>query len=259
MKKLLIMLAAALTFTTTAFAQIGSLSADLVFTPITPCRILDTRLIGGGAGTPIAAGTTSSYFTGGVASFAGAGGSATNCGLQTAGLNIAAVAVNFVAVGPSAAGYITVFPAGGAQPTASTLNYTAGEVVANSAIVKVSQVSSTAMSIYSLATTHVVADVTGYYSKPISAGSLECTLVTANHSLAINFASYQYSTATCPATHPVVVSPYCYNNDNPSVYSTGSAANGFGNFGGPWCGWRNVSGAAASVIQGQTCCRIPGR
>ena len=259
MKKLLIMLATALTFTTTAFAQIGSLSADLVFTPITPCRILDTRLIGGGAGTPIPAGGTTAYFTGGVSNFASAGGSATNCGLQAAGLNIAAVAVNFVAVGPSAAGYITVFPFNGVQPTASTLNYTAGEVVANSAIVKVSQVSITAMSIYSLATTHVVADVTGYYSKPVSVGSLECTLVTATHSLAISFASFQFNTASCPATHPVVVSPYCYNNENLNVYSTGSAANGVGNSGGPWCGWRNVSGAIANVQQGQTCCRIPGR
>ena len=259
MKKLLIMLAAALTFTTTAFAQIGSLSSDLVFTPVTPCRILDTRLIGGGAGTPITAGGTGAYYTGGISSFASAGGSATDCGLQAAGLNIAAVAVNFVVVSPSAAGYITVFPYNGVQPTASTVNYTAGAVVANSAIIKVSQVSITAMSIYSLATTHVVADVTGYYSKPVSVGSLECNLVVATHSLAINFASYQFSTASCPATHPVVVSPYCYNNDNANVYSTGSAAIGAFNTGGPWCGWRNVSGAIASVQQGQTCCRIPGR
>ena len=44
MKKLFIVLAAMLTFTSTAFAQLGSLASDLVYTPVTPCRIFDTRI-----------------------------------------------------------------------------------------------------------------------------------------------------------------------------------------------------------------------
>jgi hypothetical protein len=254
MKKLVLFIVTFLTMATSAFAQIGSLSSDLVFTPITPCRILDTRLIGPAPGTPIAGGATYIFFTGGVSSFASAGGSATNCGLQTAGLNIAAVAVNFVAVGPSAAGYITVYPAGGVQPTASTLNYTAGEVVANSAIVKVSQTSNTAMNIYSLATTHLVADVTGYYSKPVSVGSLECmTQIPPSQSIADGFATF-LNTPNC-ATGFIATAPYCWNNNYLNVYSTGSGVSGTGGF----CSWRNQSGAAAFVFTGITCCRIPGR
>ncbi len=255
MKKLILSFITLLSMAGSAFAQIGSLSSDLVFTPITPCRIFDTRLIGPAPGTPLAGDATYAFFAGGVSSFASAGGSATNCGLQTAALNIAAVAVNFVAVGPAAAGYITVYPAGGVQPTASTLNYTAGEVVANSAIVKVSQTSYTAMNIYSLATTHLLADVTGYYSKPVSSGSLECANVGAEKTLAANFNNFSIVATSCQ-TGFIPVSAYCFNNTNSSsIISTGSGAYTTSAF----CGWRNTSASAVNVYEGLTCCRIPGR
>jgi hypothetical protein len=252
-KRLILTIAAVLTLATSAFAQLGSLSADLVFTPITPCRILDTRLMAGGAGTPIPAGGISSYYAGGVSNFVASGGSATNCGLQTAGLNIAAVAINFVAVSPSAAGYITVFPFGGVQPTASTLNYTAGEVVANSAIVKVSQVSSTAMSIYSLATTHVVADVTGYYSKPISNGSLECmdtSLVSVPiNSGPVNSLYFNFLAApACPVGY-TQVSLRCMVSDSTSSASESITGHCNG----------TSSAIGANLYASKTCCRIPGR
>ena len=47
MKKIILSIAAMFTLATSAFAQIGSLSSDLVFTPLTPCRIVDTRVAGG--------------------------------------------------------------------------------------------------------------------------------------------------------------------------------------------------------------------
>lgn len=55
---------------------LGATTSDLVFTPITPCRIVDTRLAGG----PIAGNFTRSFFAINTASFAVQGGSATNCG-----------------------------------------------------------------------------------------------------------------------------------------------------------------------------------
>ena len=47
MKKLILSIVAMLTLATSAFAQLGSLTSDLVFTPLTPCRIVDTRVAGG--------------------------------------------------------------------------------------------------------------------------------------------------------------------------------------------------------------------
>lgn len=259
MKKLILLLAIALTFANTAFAQIGSADKDLVFTPITPCRIIDTRLIGPTPGTPIAAGATYVFVTGGVSSFASAGGSATNCGLQTAGLNIAAISVNFVAVSPSAAGYITVYPAGGVQPTASTLNYTAGEVVANSAIVKVSQTSSTAMNIYSLATTHLVADVTGYYSRPLPT-ALQCInvknavafVVPASGSRSIPDADI----AACPAAYTGMSYIWQYAG----VGSGGIAVwdNDYGTqLGLSHAPYTTTGNTSISLYLGRRCCRIP--
>ena len=230
---------------TSAFAQIGSLSNDLVFTPVAPCRILDTRLIGG-TGTPILAGTTVDFYAGGLSSFAGSGGSATNCGI-TAGLNTAAVAVNFVAVAPAAAGYITAYPSGGTQPTASTLNYTAGAVVANSAVVKVSQSGATAMSIFSLATTHVVADVTGYFSKPVST-ALECIDVSGT---AISVAAGTQGTATSPGctTGYTQTATSCESYaPMPIVYSRYGI-----------CIGQNNGTSPQTLGATRTCCRILGR
>jgi hypothetical protein len=248
MKKPIILLTAMLTFTTTVSAQIGSPSSDLVYTPVTPCRILDTRLAGGGTGLPIPAGGTSAYFTGGISSFAFAGGSATDCGLFTPGLNIAAVAINFVVVSPSAAGYITVYPSGSTRPTASTLNYAAGEVVANSAIVKVSQASFTAMSIFSLATTHVVADVTGYYSKPVVT-ALECQS-TPFFGVSVPGGSNGSATAMpCPASY-TSTGIYCAAG-NADLVVTG--------FGETTCAAKNLGLASETLFARQRCCRIPGR
>ena len=48
-----------------------------------------------------------------------------------------AVALNVTVVGPSIPGFVTVWPAGVGQPTASSLNYVGGQVVPNNVIVKV--------------------------------------------------------------------------------------------------------------------------
>jgi hypothetical protein len=251
MKKLFVLLAAMLTFTSTAFAQIGSLSSDLVYTPVTPCRVLDTRPSQGGPGS-IPAGGTISYYVGNLSSFAGQGGAASNCGIPNT-LNVAAVSVNFTVVTPAAGGYITVFPYLAAKPTAATVNFVAGDIVGNSAIVKVNQTAATAVSIYTTSTTDVVADVTGYYSKPV-ATALDCSYQAyESFSLPVNFSGYHYTTSICPATY-TPTSSYCYNQNNPDIYATGSGVNG-----GAWCGWRNLSGVAASVSQNVLCCRIPGR
>lgn len=252
MKKLFVVLAAMLTFTSTAFAQIGSLSSDLVYTPVTPCRIIDTRPEFGGMG-PIAAGTTFGFYAGNSAGFANQGGSATNCGI-TAGLDTAAVAVNFTVVTPAAAGYITVFPWGGTKPTASTLNYTAGAVVGNSAIVKVSQATYTAMNIFSLATTHVVADIVGYYSKPV-ATALQCqdtTAATAAINLATGgqYVNYAFA-AACPSGFTSVAIRCGVDSNVAAAFEYSAGAEGY-------CGAHSPTNTQTLSAR-RTCCRIPGR
>src|SRR5262245_24623832 len=66
---------------------LGDPAADLVFSPVNPCRIIDTRLAGG----PIAGGTQRSFVVTGSADFEAQGGTAGGCGIPD---GAAAVAVN---------------------------------------------------------------------------------------------------------------------------------------------------------------------
>ncbi len=251
MRKIVWMAASLLTLVTSAFGQIGSASSDLVFTPITPCRIVDTR----GAGGVIPA-ATSRIFKGWAANYAAQGGKIDNCGLpQTT--DIAALAVNLLVIVPAAEGWIAAWPVGTSMPLVSNLNYKAGDVLANSAILKINQTTAD-FNVYTVARTHLAMDVTGYYSKPVSAGSMECVVpLLQTVSLGVGFNSYNYATSACSAGYQAV-SSFCFKGTAVSVYLTGSGI-GSGNSGGAFCGWENLSGAVQTVYQGTNCCRIPGR
>jgi len=113
------------------------------YVPLTPARILDTRA---GAGK-VGAGQTVRV------PVLGAGG--------VPATGVSAVAVNITVDQPSGAGFVTVFPCGGAMPLASNLNYTAGQVVAN---VATAPVADGAVCVFTWAATHVIVDVAGYFT-----------------------------------------------------------------------------------------------
>jgi hypothetical protein len=71
-----------------------------------------------------------------------------------------AVAVNVTAINPALAGFITVFPCGEPVPLASTLNFPAGAIVPNSAVVKVGL--NGAVCVLSSVDTDMILDVNGY-------------------------------------------------------------------------------------------------
>jgi Protein of unknown function (DUF1566) len=148
-----------------------SLSSDLVFTPVTPCRIVDTRNATAGI---LASGSTRSFNGWGQSSlgFVTQGGSNTNCGIPQS-TNTAAIVVNFTSVSPQTGGYITAYPSDAAQPLAATLNFNAGDVKGNNAVLKLNQtVTSNHFNIYTTSTIHLVGDVVGYYAKPVTPSSV---------------------------------------------------------------------------------------
>jgi hypothetical protein len=143
-------------------AALGSPSSDLVFTPITPCRIVDTR--SASAGAFIA--NEDRSFIGWGASFATQGGASNSCGLPLNTDN-AALAVNFAIVSPTGGGWITAYPANAAKPLAATLNFYAGDVKANNTVLKLDQTGTGPhFRVYSTSASHLIADVVGYYAKP---------------------------------------------------------------------------------------------
>ncbi|MFC6705042.1 hypothetical protein [Flexivirga alba] len=125
----------------------GWIPARSDFTPITPARILDTRSGVGAPTGPVAAKGTIDVQATGIA------------GIPA---NATAVEATVTAVSPAAPGFVTAWPAGVAQPTASTLNYVAGQIVANSATVKLGTTGK--LDLYTLAQSDLLIDITGYWT-----------------------------------------------------------------------------------------------
>lgn len=133
------------------------------FVGITPCRMVDTRGngFGGAYGPPALMADVVRDFT-----LTG------HCGVPA---NAVAVSANFVVVLPSGDGFLATFPAAGAVPLVSTLNFRAGQVLANAAIVPLGTAG--AITVYaSGANTHVLIDVNGYFVVPPTTKKL-CTAI----------------------------------------------------------------------------------
>ena len=256
MKKFLLLvlnMAAALslfTFSTSAAAQIGSLSSDLVFTPVTPCRIMDTRNPGAKSGI-LVAGTTRGFWAWS-AIFSAQGGSATGCG-TLASADEAVIVVNFTVVAQDAAGYITVFPADAAQPLAATVNYGAGAVVGNNATLKVAQVAlGDGFKIYSTSNVHVVADIVGYYAKPV-ATALECVDTALATATLPASGGANVSSEACGAAFTITGGSCVGSNFSAMLVSYIIISPTY------FCAYHNSSAIATTIGARARCCRIPGR
>jgi hypothetical protein len=130
-------------------SRMAAVTSPIPFIGLAPCRIVDTR----GNGAPIQGG----MFTGGadVRNYAVAG----ICGIPAVAQ---ALSLNFTVVGPTASGFLVSFPTGGAIPPTAILNFNAGDVRNNGAVVPTSVTTSFTVNIS--APTHLVIDVNGYYA-----------------------------------------------------------------------------------------------
>lgn len=229
-----------------ATKALGDLTQDLVFTPITPCRIVDTRNAGG----PIAATQTRSFNAAGQSSYAGQGGNAGNCGLQSEVPS--AVALNVTAVVPAGAGYATVFPYGTTRPDTASVNYASGAIVNNAIVARIpNPAASFDFSIYSFAASDYVVDIVGYFAPP-RATALQC-LDTAYNTITVNAGFTGEVTAPTCQTGYTSVHLDCESGSwsMPVVYLTQK--------GGGKCGARNGGTTSATLSAARRCCRVPGR
>lgn len=123
--------------------------------PIRPQRVVDTRNANGRANIMNAAGNLDS---------AGRLLAGHTIVVDLFGLATGATAAycNLTAVSPLGGGFMTLWP-GGTRPATSSINFTAGAIIANFAVTGITS-SSTAstVSIFSAATTHVLLDVTAF-------------------------------------------------------------------------------------------------
>jgi uncharacterized protein YkwD len=119
------------------------------FTPLSPARILDTRVGTGGVTGPVGNGGTVEI------QVVGRGG--------VPSVDVAAVAMTVTITQPTSTSFVTLYPGGTARPLPSNLNFGVGETVSNLVVVKVG--SNGRVNLYNNAgTAHVLADVAGWYS-----------------------------------------------------------------------------------------------
>lgn len=148
-----VLLAALFVCAVPTFAQ------PLRFFPLTPCRLIDTRQVGG----PIPGQTSRDFDVQGV------------CGIPT---NAKAVALNATIIGPQTDGYLTLYPSGITRPLAANLTFKAAEpALGNGAIVGLSTNDKDLTAYVFLGnppsgwTAHLALDATGYFCKVDAGGA----------------------------------------------------------------------------------------
>jgi hypothetical protein len=130
-------------------------SAALLFYPITPCRIADTRDSDGPLGGPILTGGATRSFP--ILS--------SSCGIPA---TAQAYAINATALPDGFLDHLTLWATGMAQPVVSNLTASDGQPTANMAIVAAG--AGGAINANATNNTHLVLDIAGYFAPPAPGG-----------------------------------------------------------------------------------------
>ena len=229
---------------------LGVVTGDLTFSPMTPCRLIDTTQTGGGG--PFTAGEVRTYFY--TSNYGSSGCSTTFAGVDAFRPAAMAVNINVLALSSSFAnaGYLAAYPDGGA-PNTAWMTYKFGDVIANAGIMPINQGNGN-YKIFVQFGTHIKVDVFGVFTAP-EATALDCVDTTPVTSV-INSGPFNggvyfaFATAATCATGYASVALRCTVNNglaSASQANTGvCAGNAFG----------NNSYTLGAV---RTCCRTPGR
>lgn len=150
---------------------LGDSRSNLLFVPLNPCRIVDTRKPS--PGSKIAPGETRHFQVAGNTEFLPQGGNSSGCGVPAGAAEpaAAAVALNFVAIRPEGTGHMRAWAFGQPMPLASIINYDLLAPffnIANGVIVPIAGTSGVAADLSVRAdfnAAHLVADVTGYFTR----------------------------------------------------------------------------------------------
>lgn len=130
-------------------------ASALAYYPVTPCRLVDTRLAPGPLAGPSLKGQAARIFP-----------------LLSGSCNIPATAqayaLNFTSVPNGSLGFLTTWPAGQTQPLVSTLNAPTGTVTANAAIVPAG--TNGDISVFVTNDSNLVIDINGYFAPPAAGG-----------------------------------------------------------------------------------------
>lgn len=151
-------------------AALGDATADLVFVPLPPCRIVDTRQ---GNGSILMPGEVRSFQVAGVTEFGPQGGTLGGCGVPAGGAEpvASAVVLNLIAIDPEGKGNMLAWAYGEPQPFASSINYQKLNPpmnIANGLVVPIAGTNLVPADLnlrVQFSPSHAIADVTGYFTR----------------------------------------------------------------------------------------------
>lgn len=241
---------------------IGNPTSDLVYTPLAaPCRVLDTR---SGSGTqqfagPLVAGTVYPLKVTQEGS----------CAVPFGTNGASAVMVNLVAVTPTGAGDLRMWPwdsSSPAPPNASVINYSAvsGLNIANGVVLGICNTTTATGGTCTddlfvradVTGTQLIVDVLGYFAAPFET-ALNCA-VTSN-STTLPPSSYTSVSSPGCGIEQSLVSGGCGNTAAGQVLLTDSHINGTSP--ATWiCFYQNTDSSGTFTITAYSvCCQVPGR
>jgi len=158
------------------------------FVPISPCRIIDTRLPG--AGGAVQPSTVRGFRVSGTDGFQYQGGHVAGCGIPP---NASAVFVTITAITPSRSGYLRAWSSAEGEPISSLLQFTAGHSNAGASIVSLGH-GKLRMNVIARTTSpvHITADVTAFYVKVMQMHQLSDGSTTGNGRMTSEGQYYDY-------------------------------------------------------------------
>ena len=231
---------------------LGSATTDLVYIPVVPCRIVDTRA--GGAAVPAATVKTYAATTGGGANVGHASG-CTVSGQIPGTYDVAAIAANVTVdesglTGFGAGSYLQIYPQGGSTTT-SFMNFGPNQIIANAGVVSVNQANSQ-FSVVSNAASQIIVDAYGVFIAP-QPTALECTntAYSADVPLDTTTRTGLASAPACPTGYARVATMPDANGD---FFNLATALIDDGSVFMRYTGSTSVT----FKVRGK-CCRVPGR
>lgn len=245
-----------------AQAKLASTTNDLVFTPVTPCRVVDTRI----TSTPISAGEThnfyfyDSYNPGGGSSVYPSQGGVSGCpgtNFFFAGAPPSVAVATITVVSPTAAGNALVWSGTNPMPLASVLNWSAGQVLADTTIVRAGGRTNSGPggAIHDFAINYngpsgsaqFVVDVVGYFSENLPT-ALQCVTLSSPAVSCLAGAACNNPVPACGIGY-VQTGTFCV---------TGSTLLFLTDVREDRCYGQNT-GATQNLIARARCCRVPGQ
>ena len=242
-------------------SPLGSGNGDLVYTALSPCRIMDSRTGGGGLSNPLVGNRLYSIpgFTSTNWGLYG-GDSGSNCGLSNSvGSNIWAVALVITILNPNFDAYLGVSDSSTLSTVLSTvaLNYTHNQGLSTVYIVPQTLGNTIYFAMPAALTANIIFDVIGYFAVS-EATALDCSQVNSGDVIVPNNTPTNVTVA-CPAGFTLTGGGFYINEGSLGVVNDWLWTN-FPVSSNTWqSNYSNQTGGDRHGRSYAICCRVPGR